>query len=128
MSRYRQREGGKPRDRRKPPREHQFKPGQSGNLNGRPKGSKNETSVLRALLHRKIAVREGTKSRKISVLEAILLRITEDALKGNTKSATFLLNRLAEIGGSEAGVTNHMSEDDREVLKAFVRRVAGSPE
>src|SRR2546423_2320441 len=55
-----------------PPQAHQFKPGQSGNPRGRPKGAKNEATILRELLNRKIQIREGGRTRKITVLEAIL--------------------------------------------------------
>lgn len=55
----------------KPPRTHQFKPGQSGNPKGRPKGAKSEATILYELLHRKIPIREGGKTRKVTVLEAI---------------------------------------------------------
>ena len=106
----------------RPPREHQFKPGHSGNPRGRPKGSKNETTILYGLLNRKIEVRQGGTSRKITVLEAILMRFTEDALKGNTKSAAFLFNRYAGIQAEEA-VGNELGADDREVLDAFARQI-----
>lgn len=106
----------------KPPRAHQFNPGQSGNPKGRPKGAKNEATILRDLLNRKIAVREGGRARKITVFEAILLRFTEDALKGNTKSAAFIFNRYA---GMQAGspLNDDISHDDRAVLDAFVRQL-----
>lgn len=104
-----------------PPREHQFKPGDSGNHKGRPKGSKNESTRLRELLHRKIEVREGGRVKKVTLLEAIHLRIAEDALKGNTKSAAFLLNRYAALVSGETP-TSTMSEDDHETLRNFLRR------
>ena len=66
----------------KPPRQHQFRPGQSGNPRGRAKGVKNESTLLHDLLHRKVEIREGGRTRKIIVFEAILLRFTESALKG----------------------------------------------
>jgi hypothetical protein len=106
----------------RPPRVHQFKPGQSGNPRGRPKGVKNEATILRDLLNRKIDIREGGRVRKITVFEAILLRFTEDALKGNTKTAAFLFNRYAGIQAGESQPATDISEDDREVLDAFVRR------
>ena len=106
----------------RPPRAHQFKPGQSGNPKGRPKGAKNEATILYELLHRKIPVREGGHTRKITVLEAILLRFCEDSLKGNTKSASFLLNRHGALVSGEpqrAGA----SDDDQEILEAFAQRL-----
>jgi hypothetical protein len=86
---------------RRPPTEHQFKPGQSGNRKGRPKGSKNTATLLREILDRKIEVRSSSTVRKISVREAMLTRFTESALKGDTKSAAFLLQRY------DAGETAH---------------------
>jgi hypothetical protein len=106
----------------KPPRAHQFKPGKTGNPRGRPKGTKNEATILRNLLNRKIQVREGDRSRKITVLEAILLRFTEDALKGNTKTAAFLFNRYA---GSETDESppGDIGTADREVLDELIERL-----
>jgi len=77
----------------KPPLEHCFEPGQSGNRAGRPKGSKKTTTLLRELLDRKIEVRTNGTVRKVSVREAILTRFAEAALKGDTKCAAFLLQR-----------------------------------
>jgi hypothetical protein len=103
---------------RNPPLASQFKPGQSGNPKGRPKGSKNEATILRELLYRKIPVNQGGKIRKITVLEAILLRFTEDSLKGNTKSAAFLLNRQ-RAAADPIPESEDLTTDDRDVLEAF---------
>jgi hypothetical protein len=107
----------------KPPPAHQFKPGESGNPKGRPKGAKNESTILREIFERRIDSRSGDRERKITVLEGILLRITEDSLKGNTKSAAFLLNRYAAMVSGELQ-RQDISDDDREVLEAFARRFA----
>ena len=106
----------------KPPRQHQFKSGESGNLKGRPKGAKNESTILREIFERKIDSRSGGRVRKITVLEGILLRITDDSLKGNTKSAAFLLNRYAVMVSGELQ-RHDISDDDREVLEAFAQRI-----
>src|SRR5689334_5802937 len=95
----------------KPPRDHQFKPGQSGNPKGRPRGAKNESTILREILAQKIAHRSGDRLRKITILEGILLRITDDSLRGNIKSATFLLNRYAALVSGELQLQD-LSEDD----------------
>jgi hypothetical protein len=106
----------------RPPRSHQFKPGQSGNPKGRPKGTKNEATILYELLNRKIPIREGSRTRKITVLEAILLRFTEDSLKGNTKSAAFLLNRHSALVAGEPQRSD-ISDDDQQILEAFAQRI-----
>ena len=106
----------------KPPSEHTWQAGQSGNPNGRPKGSKNESTILREIFQRKIESRSERGTKKITILEGILLRITEDSLKGNTKSATFLLNRYAALVSGELQ-RQDLSDDDREVLEAFAKRI-----
>jgi Family of unknown function (DUF5681) len=106
----------------RPPTTHQFKPGRSGNPKGRPKGAKNESTILREIFERKIESRSAGRSHKITVLEGILLRITEDSLKGNTKSATFLLNRYAAMVSGELQ-RQDLSDDDRQVLEAFAQRI-----
>ena len=43
----------------RPPLHTRFKPGQSGNPKGRPKGAKNEDTILREIMNRPIDIREG---------------------------------------------------------------------
>jgi hypothetical protein len=106
----------------RPPKRHQFKPGRSGNPKGRPKGRKNEATLLAELLHRKVTVNSGGEPKKITILEAILLRITEDSLRGNTRSAAFLLNRLSGEVEADSDVAE-LGEDDRSILAAFAERI-----
>jgi hypothetical protein len=59
------------------------------------------------------------------VLEGIHRKQAEFALKGNTKSAAFVLNRFAALVSGELQPED-LSEDDRAVLDAFARRLQGS--
>ena len=104
----------------KPPRAHHFKPGQSGNKTGRPKGAKNEETILRELLQHKVRITENGKVRKITFLEAALRRVAEDCLRGNIKSVGFLLNRYQTTTSGDAGQAD-ISQDDKAVLEAFLR-------
>jgi hypothetical protein len=103
----------------KPPREHCFKPGQSGNRAGRPKGSKKTTTLLRELLDRKIEIRTKGTVRKISVREAILTRFAEAALKGDTKCAAFLLQRYDAMEEPTAQAQSALPEE-REIIDTYV--------
>jgi hypothetical protein len=105
----------------RPPKKTRFKTGQSGNPKGRPKGSKNEATILRNIFNRQIESREGSRVRKISVLEGMLLKFAEDALKGNPKSAAFLLNRL-RLTEDVASETDEPNRDDRELIDSFLKR------
>jgi hypothetical protein len=108
----------------KPPAEHRFIAGQSGNPKGRPKGAKSYGLILRELLNRKIEVRESGRARKITVFEAILLRFTQDALKGDTKTAAFLFDRYErgeEIQSS--GESKQLSTQEKKALDDFARKI-----
>ena len=47
----------------KPPEHARFKPGQSGNPKGRPRGRMSSSSVIARLLNEKVTVREGDRIR-----------------------------------------------------------------
>lgn len=106
----------------KPPRAHQFKPGQSGNPNGRPKGRKNEATMLDEILYKKIPAREGGRQRRVTVLEAIFHRFAENSLRGNIKAAAFLLSRLSALSSGQSSQAE-LSDDDQAVLKAYADEI-----
>jgi hypothetical protein len=103
----------------KPPKEHRFKPGQSGNQKGRPKGAKSTATLLRQILDRKIEVRTGGRPRKISLREVMRSRFTESALKGDTKSAAFLLQRydMPEEAQEHASAA---TPEEQEIIDAYL--------
>jgi hypothetical protein len=107
----------------RPPVEHQFKPGQSGNKRGRPKGSKSEATIINELLSRKIKITQNGKTRQISLLEGIHLKFAEDALRGNPKSAAFLLARKQFTESFEQPATATLDTDDRTVFESFVKEL-----
>lgn len=78
----------------KPPKHTQFKKGQSGNQKGRPKGTKNVESALRAALERKVTVRENGGTRQVPFVEAFVHTLVEKALKGKTSDQIKLLQYL----------------------------------
>jgi hypothetical protein len=106
----------------KPPRAHQFKPGQSGNPKGRKMGVKNEATILHELLQQKVTLTERGKTRKVTLLEAILRKLAEECLRGNIRSTAFLLNRFQATSmgdGSQADI----GEDDKAVLEAYIKEL-----
>lgn len=67
----------------KPPKEKQFKAGQSGNKKGRPKGRISTARLLEKHMDAKVTVNIGGKPKKVSRREALVLSTIGDAFKGN---------------------------------------------
>jgi hypothetical protein len=106
----------------RPPKKTQFKPGQSGNPRGRPRGAKGEDTIFRQVINTKVPMGVRGKVRQVPLLEAVWMRIAGDALKGNSKAATLLLNRsrlleAATFTGPE------LDQDDQQVLQSYYRQV-----
>jgi hypothetical protein len=106
----------------KPPPEYTWKPGQSGNSRGRPKGRKSEATIWKEILSRKVKVMIGGKLKEVTLQEAMQYRIAGDGVAGNIKSAGFVLNRSAIAVAGEIPISDS-TEDDRAVLEAFARRI-----
>lgn len=105
---------------KRPPRHTRFQAGQSGNL---------ATDVKRTL---KVPVRlnEQGKPRKVSTQEAILLRLREKALKGDSRSLdrlvalaqTFNNDATSESPGGKA-----IALEDQAILDAYAAEVQSRP-
>ena len=110
---------------KKPPVHTRFKPGQSGNLKGRPKGTKNLETDLREELSERIVVREGRTERRISKQRALLKSLTAKAIKGDTRAATVLFNmilRVLEAAPNDPD-TAPLTAEEREVIEALEQRL-----
>ena len=82
----------------RPPAATQFKPGTSGNATGRPKGSKNLKTLIKAAMTTNIVIQEGQKTRRVSKIEGVVLRQLQSALKGNEKSAMAAIKMAMLVG------------------------------
>ncbi|MBV6486862.1 MAG: hypothetical protein GHHEDOFH_00799 [Pseudorhodoplanes sp.] len=109
---------------KRPPKAHRFKPGESGNPRGRPKGTRNLGTDLTDILGRRVSIREDGKERRISRQEALLLSLYNKALHGDVRAATAIINMLSKLAPSSAEPpeTVSLSESDERILADFLRR------
>ncbi len=107
-----------------PPKSTRFRPGQSGNKRGRPKGSRNLKTDLNKLMTKRIAVREDGEVRHVTGQEAMLLGLFEKALRGDSKASTQLLGMLMKFEVSEPApaTTVTVTDNDRAIIQDFLRR------
>jgi hypothetical protein len=112
----------------RPPVATRFKPGQSGNPKGRPKGSLNLKTDLRSELSEKIQIREGQRSLKVSKQRAMLKALVAEALKGNARAANVVLTLVGKLFEPAAAAEEipALTTDDQAILERFLaRRIAG---
>ena len=85
----------------RPPLHTRFRPGQSGNPKGRPKGRRNVKSELREIAARKILVRDGDRERRFSLAAANVLAHALKGAKGDARSSAVFFNRLDKLLSDE---------------------------
>ena len=111
----------------KPPRETQFKKGQSGNPSGRPKGTKNVASVLARELRTKVIITESGKRKSVTKLEAAMKQLVNKAIQGDL-AALRLLNAVAQslddkgTGNQSSDNSTIANEADRFIMQSVLKR------
>jgi Family of unknown function (DUF5681) len=113
---------------KKPPAGTRFKPGQSGNLRGRPKGFKNIATAIEEELKERIPVTENGRRRTISKGEAIAKQLINKAIAGDPKVMPLALNeiRFREKQTAEIGIAKDPAPEDQKTIESIVRRIRES--
>ena len=113
----------------KPPRHTRFRPGESGNPKGRPKGTKNLKTDLIEELSEKVVVKEGDQARKVSKQRAFVKTLVARTLKGDARAATTLLSmmmRLLDTGENAPEPDEGLHADELEILESYKERLRRS--
>ena len=112
----------------RPPRETQFRPGQSGNPTGSRKGSKTIGVRLRELVSSKVTVTEHGRTRRISRLDVMLHQLTNDAMRGDQRAFRLLMDFLHRYGADvkETVGVEEITSEDLEILSDYLRKTGSS--
>lgn len=108
----------------KPPKSGQFRPGQSGNPKGRPKGSKNTYKLLDEILNEKVQIVKNGNPIKIPKKLAMLLQAANKAAKGDLKALQILIPLMIEADNKNeelAKVAATICQDDMTIVKQFLK-------
>jgi hypothetical protein len=127
----------------RPPKEHQFRPGQSGNPSG-ARRKKSPTSsllpdvkaILEAALRTKVALQQGEKARVLTKLDAGIEQLVHQFASGDRYARRDLIVLAKQLGidlvsGQTQSIKNavaaQISQDDEALLKDFLRRHRDDP-
>jgi hypothetical protein len=113
----------------KPPQSTQFKPGQSGNPAGRPRGAKNFATAIEQELDSRVTVTENGRRRRISKREVIAKHLVNKAAGGDLKAIPLLLNEARAREGNPANPAAEVvldTPEDQKVLDSVLRRLRSS--
>ena len=110
----------------KPPRHTRFKPGQSGNPNGRPKGSQNFATILQQQLRKMVTITVDGKPKRVAVQEVIARRLANDSMKGTTKAMELLIRLTSAKSADGAGkdAARETVLPDKDALRRMQKRIA----
>jgi hypothetical protein len=85
-----------------PPRHSRFRPGQSGNPRGRPRGAKNRKQIVAKIANEMHWVVEHGNRRRRSTLELIVLQLRNLAAQGNVQAFRAYHTLLARYSPQKA--------------------------
>ncbi|KNX39897.1 hypothetical protein ROTO_35640 [Roseovarius tolerans] len=110
----------------KPPKHSQFQKGQSGNPNGRPKGSKNISTILRERLFSKVTIVENGRRKQITMVEALFRTLLKSGLEGDVRALDRLIKLLplAEadtLAADEVTDASEIDATDEAILRHFIK-------
>ncbi len=114
-----------PEGDRPPPRSTRFRPGQSGNPRGRPKGAQGVREFVARALGERVEAKENGRRRRISKLEAMVKQLINRAAGGDPRATQFVFALLRADKDDEPPYAFD-KEADALVMAELVRRTRDS--
>lgn len=111
---------------RKPPREHRFKPGKSGNPRGRRKGERNVKTEIAAALSEKVTITDKGKKQKITLVAAAMKRLAQKGVvEGDIRALERLIHLALQLEAGSVQAAPALDADDHALIDDFLRRMGG---
>jgi hypothetical protein len=117
---------------RKPPAASRFKPGQSGNSRGRPKGARNKRPALneerlKAIIigeaYRTIKVSEGRRQITIPMAQAVIRALAVNAARGQLRSQQIFARLLSDVESANKALNDRSLETAIEYKAGWEREL-----
>ena len=113
----------------KPPKEGQFRKGNSGNPRGRPKGSLNVLTVLERTARETITINIQGCRKTVTKLEAAAMQMSNKSASGDLKAITLMFNFLRSITKESGEEHNDQALDanDKIIITSMLKRLGMQP-
>jgi hypothetical protein len=109
----------------RPPKTHQFRPGQSGNPAGRPKGVRSFAADMRDELAELISYGIGDQKVEITKQRVLIKNLIAAALAGDARAvATVTAYSLRTLGNDDDRAEEAEAPEDREIMQAVAAQTA----
>jgi hypothetical protein len=115
----------------RPPKEYQFKPGQSGNPKGAKRKPKSMAPDLKAALeqalNKPIKLKQGEKERIVSMAVAGIEQLVAQYVKGDRHARRDLIALADKLGvdlmvGQQQAIQDAIAADHEAILRTYVER------
>jgi hypothetical protein len=113
----------------KPPKARQFTKGKSGNARGRPKGSKNLTSLILKESRQPVRLNGPRGSKTVTKLEAIVMQLGNKSAQGDLRASRDfleLVQRSEEVSATQPKPDDVHEADKKTMQSLFARMKAMS--
>ncbi len=112
---------------RKPPVNTRFRKGESGNPNGRPRGTRNFSSIFAKSFREKVVISENGKRKTITKLEAATKQLANKAASGDLVALRQAVAVIAMLEGKTQGpavpANAGLDDADRQVFMGLLKRI-----
>ena len=120
---------------KRPPMGTRFQPGRSGNPKGRPRGSRNWSTIIAEAASRRRTIGVGGKKVRMSGSEAVAEQMVINAIKGCPKARRDFLNEMrfdrqreAAAPAADSPRPQSISASDEALLAEFFKRARAASE
>jgi Family of unknown function (DUF5681) len=96
----------------RPPKQHQFQRGQSGNPRGRRREPVSKKATWQKLMNELVSLHEKGKTRRVTKYECLCLSHLTKAIKGDTRSTKFVIEEAERAGFGDLGAERALIPQD----------------